>query len=567
MTDTTDQTKRLAGWLAGAGLAGWLVVCGLFLKGGSGWLAITAGGLSAAAILLVLVTVARKYERRLAEMALHLRACLEQSSDAVTIEKDGDIVFANQAALSMFGLSRPEEIVGHRSMDFIAPSVRDELRTQLVRVGEQSQIVKHADVCHVRADGTQFLCDMTWLPLRVGGERLRVAFVRETREKEQKPSLVTGLMPVQEDVHLTGGFAHDIKNLLHVINGASELASETEDVTSSTRELLESIRKAGQGAATLMEQMNGGGVRRRMKKETLDITGLVTLALKRLESSIDPKIQITCFFSREPLFVRCEADALNLVFSILCAHACQAMADEGVLTISTERLWLDGSKLTECASLPAGSYAVMAVTETGNGEGVFASGDAEEVGVSEGESPESGSPGIPYVRDILMRLGGFVSVDQVSGSGKTVRIYLPLASEQGDDSDLPCDHFCGDETILVAEDDEAVRSLTSRILRKAGYTVLETEDGAQAIEVLHTAGDKVDGLVFDLIMPRMGGLEAYDKIKKDHPNIPVIFVSAFSEQALDVHWGLVDGVNFVRKPFKRVMLLKVLRQCLDRRIG
>jgi len=563
MNGAPNREKRLAAGLLSVGLFGLFVMVWLLLKDGGRWPAVAWCGLSVAAIALLFFAVVRRYERRLADVSRQLYACLEHAFDAVYVAKGDRIVFANRGAMTLFGVSHPEDIVGHDSMDFIVPRAQEETKNHLLNLNCGGHAIQQPEVLHVRPDGSPLKCEEAWVPLRLGSECGRAVFMREITAKASVAVPEPPVLAGQAEELITGGLAHDINNMLHVINGASELASESDDIDATTRELLESILSAGKGAASLIEQVNMGG-RRGPKKEMLEITNLVTGALRRLETSIDPKIQITCLFEREALYVHGDPDALSRAFCILCSKACQAMQEEGVLTISTEKIWLDESTRQEHDFLRPGYYAVLGVADTGSEPRLDVLDNPPTQVSGDRARREGENPGFASVSGIVNSHEGFVRMDRSCGTGVAIRVFLPLASEKGSELDLSGTHFGGDETILVAEDDEAVLSLTSRILRMAGYQVLEAKNGLEAITALHAAGGKVDCLVFDLIMPQMGGLEAYDKIREENPSIPVIFVSAFSEQALNIHLGLVDGVNFVRKPFERQLLLKVIRRCLDR---
>lgn len=562
MNGAPNREKRLAAWLFSVVIFCLFIMVGLFLKDVDRRFAVAGCGLSVAAISLLLFAVVRRYERRLADLSRQLYACLEHAFDAVYVTKGDRIVFANRGAMTLFGVSQPEDIIGHDSLDFIVPRAQEETKNHLLNLSSGGHAVVQSEVLHARPDGSSLRCEEAWVPLRLGSECGRAVFMRELPGKEsvaaQEPPMPAG----QAEELITGELAHDINNMLHVINGASELASESEDIDATTRELLESILNAGKGAASLIEQVNMGG-RRGVKKEMLEVTNLVTGALRRLETSIDPKIQITCLFEREALYVHGDPDALNRAFCILCSKACQAMQEEGVLTISTEKIWLDESTRQEHDFLRPGYYAVLGVADTGSEPRRDVLDNPPIQMPGERSRREAENPGLASVNGIVNSHDGFVRMDRSCGKGVAIRVFLPLASEKGSELELSGTHFGGDETILVAEDDEAVLSLTSRILRMAGYQVLEAKNGLEAITALHAAGGKVDCLVFDLIMPHMGGLEAYEKIREENPSIPAIFVSAFSEQALNVNGGLVEGVNFVRKPFERQLLLKVIRRSLD----
>ena len=494
---------------------------------------------------------------------------LHKVPEAVVMLKEGRVSFMSDVAVALIGAPSVESVIGKDIIEMVHPLSREAAKKRLHAVCHEKQIVKMAETEWLRFDGAPVSCEVSCLPFNFNDKDGAIVFVRDVSTRNRVQEQLRQEQRAEALGRLAGGVAHDFNNLLQVINGASELAYDAMNINHPSRELIEKIRGAGKKAALLVERLLIIGNRHRLYKEPLDITALINESLYRFEQSLNAKIQIDCMLSKNALHVNGDRSTLKQLFENLCSNACSAMQDRGVLTIATEEVVLDETSSILNARAKPGRYVVLQVSDTGPCipkemlDHIF-----DPFFTTKGDQRGEGL-GLAIVSSIVMQHNGFIRVESASGDGTTFKIYLPAAqkhAETHEEAIVASGTRGRGETILVAEDDAMVRALTSRILRLAGYTVLEARDGQEAVEVFQAHEKKVDGVILDVIMPRMDGFEVHERLMALAPKTPIIFVSAFSEGALNAKCALIDGVNLVQKPYDRQVLLGVLRNVLDKSV-
>jgi len=506
-------------------------------------------------------------QRAVRESEERFRLLVENAPDAVLLVKKGRLSYMNPAALALVGAASDKQMIGHEVIGIIHPRCREEVEKRIHAVLYDKKQISMAEADYLRCDGSSVPCEVSSVPVHFEGQDGAIVFVRDVSLKNRNQEQLRQIQRVEAVGSFAGIVAHDFNNLLQVINGASELACDALSPDSPLRVLLEQVGHAGKRAATLVDWLLIISNRHMAFVECLDLNDVVNALLRRSESHFGQKMKIDCLLSKKVLPVKGDHGTLEHLFLNVCATARAAMPDQGGLTISTEDVCLDEVFCGQNTWAKPGHYAVVKVSETG--EGVSATGmkAVVEPGFFGKKDDVGAGLRLALVNSIVMQHDGFLRVEHASGEVMKFLIYLPLAHENSvaslKDNRLVAAQG-GTETILFAEDDEMILSLTSRMLRSAGYSVLEARDGQEAVEVFRKNQKRVNGVVLDVIMPRMGGFEAHEQIRALSPGMPVIFASAFSNQALKTQFALIDGVNLVKKPYDRQVLLGVLRQNLDK---
>ena len=506
-------------------------------------------------------------QRALRESEERFRLLVENAPDSVLLVKKGRLSYMNPAALALIGATSDEQMIGHEVIGIIHPRCREEVEKRIHAVLYEKKQISMAEADYLRCDGSSVPCEVSSVPVQFEGQEGAIVFVRDVSIKSRNQEQLRQIQRVEAVGSFAGIVAHDFNNLLQVINGASELACDSLSSDSPLRVLLDQVSHAGKRAATLVDWLLIISSRHMSCMECLDLNDVVNALLRRFENRSGQKVKIDCLLSKKVLPVKGDHGTLEHLFFNLCATARDAMPEQGVLTISTEDVCLDEVFCGQNTWAKPGHYAVLKVSDTGEGFSAKDMKDVVEPGASDKIDDVSAGLRLALVNSIVRQHNGFIRVENASGEVMTFHIYLPLAHENivtSTKDNRVVDTQGGTETILFAEDDETIRSLTSRMLRLAGYTVLEARDGQEAVEVFRKNHKKVDGVVLDVIMPRMGGFEAHEQIRAMSPGMPVVFASAFSNQALKTQFALIDGVNLVKKPYDRRILLGVLRQNLDK---
>ena len=366
---------------------------------------------------------------------------------------------------------------------------------------------------------------------------------------------------------LAGGIAHDFNNLLVVIEGYANFLIEGLPEGDARRDDARAIADAAQRAEGLTRQLLAFSRRQLADVRAVNLNHVVEEMDRMLRPLIGEDIDVVTALGENPWLVEIDPTHVEQVIINLAVNARDAMPMGGKLTIETANVRLDGGyDETKPADVPPGDYVRLAVSDNGTGM-------AEETRLHVFEpffttkAPGKGTGlGLSTVYGIVKQAGGFIWVYSEIGHGTTFRIYLPAtttARESPAAKQPTAVLLEGTETILIVEDRDTVRKLVQRVLRKAGYTVLEASDGDQALRVCEGHAGPVHAVLTDVVMPTMGGRKLVDSLSAIRPGVKVLYMSGYTDNAI-VHHGVLDpGVNYIQKPFMPEVLLAKLREVLD----
>ena len=365
---------------------------------------------------------------------------------------------------------------------------------------------------------------------------------------------------------LAGGVAHDFNNILSAIMGYGHLTLRKMQPDDLLRGYVEQILQAGERATTLTQGLLSFSRKRIINPAPHDLNVIVRNFEKFLLRLIREDITITTTCTERELAILVDRGQLEQVLMNLVANARDAMPERGDIAIRTEAVSIDDEFIETHGFGKKGSYAVLLVSDTGEGmdentrKKIF-----EPFFTTKSEGKGTGL-GLSMVYGIVKQHDGFIDVYSEFGKGSCFKVYLPLVrgsvADQGREVD-PANVPGGSETILVAEDDMALRMLAATVLHGHGYTVIEAVDGADAVAKYRENRDHIHLVVLDGIMPQKNGREALRDIQKINASVKAIFMSGYSQDIISKQGLLEPGINFVSKPFiPQVLLLKV-REVLD----
>jgi PAS domain S-box-containing protein len=388
------------------------------------------------------------------------------------------------------------------------------------------------------------------------------------RAEEEQEKLRTQLLHSQKlDAvgQLAGGIAHDFNNMLHVILGFAELAEEQLSAKDPARESVGEMARAAAQAKTLVSHLLAFSRRQIMRPEVIDVNDVISDVTKMMGRVIGEHIKLE--FLPAPRLDRTYADRgmLEQVLLNLCVNARDAMGTSGTLCIETGNTTLDSDFCTANPWARPGHYVLVTVSDTGCGMDADTQTHIFEPFFTTKEQGRGTGLGLATVYGIIAQHEGMIRVYSEPGQGSSFSIYLPVTEREAEteiveDPPLPRG---GEETILLAEDDDKVRELVVSTLRKAGYKVIETRNGAEAVETFTRIDTPVDLLIFDVVMPLMSGQEACDAIHAMQPGIPALFSSGYSEGAIHTNFVLTEGTRLIQKPYATRDLLGRVREILD----
>jgi PAS domain S-box-containing protein len=406
------------------------------------------------------------------------------------------------------------------------------------------------------------------MPQRVRGVTVgRVWSFRDITARRQLEEQLRQSQKMEAIGQLAGGVAHDFNNLLTVIRTHAEFLEEEIAPETASRDYASEIIKAAQRAAELTRQLLAFSRRQMLKPVLFDISAVVASEEPMLRRLIGEDIEIITTFAPEPAVVSADPGQMEQVLMNLVLNARDALPRGGQIVIETAHVCVD-EKFERTANdlTPAGEYVRLSVSDNGIGipreqidrvfEPFFTT---KEVGKGTGL-------GLSTLYGIVKQSGGYIWVDSEVGVQTTFRIYLPRG-QAGDveatESPRARPASGGPETILLAEDEDAVRRLVRRILEMKGYTVLDARHGNDALAVSAHYPARIDLLLTDVIMPELGGRELVERMRQDRPGIRVLYMSGYTNSEIDRRGLLQPDTVFLHKPFSGSDLLLAVRSALD----
>jgi signal transduction histidine kinase/ActR/RegA family two-component response regulator len=367
---------------------------------------------------------------------------------------------------------------------------------------------------------------------------------------------------------LAGGIAHDFNNLLTVIMGYSALLMKSK-VDNLVYERIEEINKAGRRASSLTRQLLAFSRKQVMKPEVLDISSLVDGTGKMLRRLIGEDIEVIA--SLKPGIGKINADPgqIEQVLINLVVNARDAMKDGGKITIETANVELDAAYSDMHIAVTPGYYVMLAVSDTGIGMDAETRKHIFEPFFTTKELGKGTGLGLSMVYGIVKQSGGNIWVYSELGKGTTFKIYLPQVQAGANqtvtvDKPSALSGAVATETILLVEDEEMVRKLTSDILRENGYQVLAASNGEEAIQICNEHEGEIDLMLTDVVMPAMNGKRLSEIVRPIQENMRVVYMSGYTDDAI-VHHGVLDpGTNFIEKPFTADTLTSTIQEVLQK---
>jgi len=392
-------------------------------------------------------------------------------------------------------------------------------------------------------------------------ENVRLLELERQREEQLRQS-----QKLESVGRLAGGIAHDFNNMLTAINGYSNLTLRRLKDEDPLRHNLEEIKKAGERSAELTHQLLAFSRQQVLKPKVLDINQSVSEISFMLKRLIGEDVQLVSALSQDIGQVKVDPGQLSQVIMNLAVNARDAMPQGGALTIETRNIYLDEDYAANHVPTVAGHYIMLAVSDTGTGIAPDTQEHIFEPFFTTKEVGKGTGLGLATVYGIVKQSGGYIWVDSEIGEGTTFKIYLPRVDENFETekkSDTREEMAAGTEKILLVEDEQMVRDLSRQILESCGYTVIEASNGIEAFEMFSQGDCKIDLLLTDVVMPKMGGRELAEKLAVTHPQMKVLFTSGYTDDAVVRHGVIEAGTNFIQKPYTPTGLADKVRNILD----
>ena len=502
-------------------------------------------------------------ERKTAEKKL--LSMIEAEPECVKIlSTEGIVLSMNPAGLAMLDAESPEQVVGRSISEFIAPEYKEGLLKfhQDILSGRRASFIFES----IGLKGTRRWLESYAVPFKDESDS-RVAVLAVTRDITEKVKLEEQLRHTHKMEALgtlTGGIAHEFNNILMAIMGYTELLDEVVE-TETQKNYVKMIKASAERAARLTRGLLAYSRKQIVHLSPLDLNTIVSEVSDMLSNIIAENIEIKIITNENPLIVLGDKSQLEQVIMNLAANAVDAMPLGGVLTISLEELTIDEAFVKNHGFATPGTYALLCITDTGIGMDRETIQKVFEPFFTTKDIGKGTGLGLSIVYGIVKKHGGYVNIYSEPKKGTTVKVYLPLTekSPEAEKSSISLS-YGGHETILLAEDDDSVRALIKTLLERAGYKVIEAIDGKDAVEKFSSSEDSIHLLLFDVVMPKMNGFDAYTEIRKLSPDIKVAFISGYPAGTRDEISGLY---TIISKPVVQSELLRSIRDELDKDKG
>ncbi len=520
--------------------------------------------------LRVVGTVQDTTERKHTEERIRrLAQAVEHSRELIAMgDREGRVTFANRAFLQTLGYSEEEVIGKPFSLTVLSrknrPGLEEEMRRAILENHEWK-----GECLHRRKDGSYFPVYLSLGPLTdsTGSVIGSMGIAQDITERKKLEEQFRQAQKMEAVGRLSGGIAHDFNNLLGVIIGYSEILEERLNHNEGLCKKATEIRKAGQRAASLTRQLLAFSRQQVLEPTVLALNTVVVDIEKMLRRLIGEDIELATALAPNLGNVKADRGQMEQVIMNLVVNARDAMLHGGKLTIETKNVEVDENYAFQHGHVSPGPFVMLAVTDTGIGMDTETQSRIFEPFFTTKELGKGTGLGLATVYGVVKQSSGFIWVHSEPGHGTTFKILLPRVEKPVQETEQHAKsdgQQRGSETILLVEDDAALRELTLTLLAQQGYTVLVAANGHEALNI---AQDKpqgqVDLLLTDVVMPRMSGPQVAEELSATHPDMKVLFTSGYTEFAHGHEQIARPGRFLIQKPFTQHELTSKVREVLQ----
>ncbi len=523
------------------------------------------------ALVLALSLLLHAYLLRLKELREsreNYKLLVDNQADMVLkLDSEFKIIFASPSTVKKIGLSE-SEILGCRTSKFIHP---DDLHLLGGHIEDLESGKDNPPDLVVRIETAKGWVWTSWSGSNVrdkaGNIKARISVGRDiTIHREMESRLRQG-QKLQAVGQLAGGVAHDFNNIIQAILGYLGFVKEELPPDSSAFQDLTQAEIAAERAATLTRQLLAFSRRQMLQPVLLDLNKVAADLLPMLHRLLGESIELTFLAGKSLSPVKADRGQLEQILVNLCVNSRDAIAEEtGAITIETSEITLDANFCRAHQWAEPGRWVRLGLTDSGQGMDENTLTQIFEPFFTTKEMGKGTGLGLATVYGIVKQHEGLIDVQSQPGEGSCFSLFL-----KAEQSVLPQDAILPDrlaksglETVLLAEDEEMVRTLTTRILEVAGYRVFAAENGRLAHDIWLKKMDEIDIVVMDMVMPQMGGRELSRLIRQDNPKARILFISGYDSESFRTPLNLKEPTDILIKPFNRELLLNRIREVIDR---
>ncbi len=510
------------------------------------------------------IMMEREAEKALKESEQKYRDLFEQSAlPMAKAAQDGRILLANRKFQELTGYSEEELTGGMRATDLMAAdAVDDVLRYHEGRRKGEDVPTRYESAIVTKGRQRRDVVITTEL---ISGSDEDITFMEDITERKHLEVQLQESQKMDALGRLAAGIAHDFNNLVTAIIGYSDLLLSAMEEHDPMRKEIEVIKSAGDRAALLTGHLLAFSRKQVMQPIVFELSDLVSRMREILKRVIGEDIELVTHVEPDTGRVKADPARIEQVIMNLAINAREAMPEGGRLVIETRSIYLDAKYAGEHPGVEPGSYVMLAVRDTGVGMDDETLSRIFEPFFTTKKKGEGLGMGLSMVYGIVKQSGGSMNVFTELGAGSTVGIYLPRVEEPAEVADLEvaaAEPTYGSETVLVVEDDGAVRDIVCRILQSSGYSVLETSSSEEALKISEKHEAPIHLLLSDVILPDLDGHTLAKRLAPMRPKMKALFISGYADDTIVRHGVPGPGLAFLPKPFTADALARKVREVL-----
>ena len=471
----------------------------------------------------------------------------------------------NVAMAAMYGYDRPEDLLNRRLREFTGADASTMVEFLRAYIRSGYRLTDAETIEQDRHGRTRYFLNNLVGIVEHGALRSTWGTQRDITERRQLEEEARQARKMETAGRLAGGVAHDFNNLLTAILGTSELLLQELPSGSSARADVEEIKRAATRAANLTRQLLAFSRRQVLQPRILDLNHLVQGVETMLRRLIGEHIALVTRTDPDLRRVRADPGQIEQVIVNLCVNARDAMPTGGSLRIETANTYFAGATHGPESVMPPAEYVLLTVSDSGVGMEPETLRHLFEPFYTTKAAGQGTGLGLATVYGIVKQSGGFIYVDSSLAHGATFRIYLPAVDGTVEPVESPAavpQQLRGEGTILLVEDEEAVRRLARRALEGVGYRVLEAASGDEALRLVDRWQSSLDLVITDDIMPGMSGQELSGRLRLERPWLKILYVSGYTDDTILQHGTLLPNTAFLQKPFSPAILAQRTREIL-----
>ena len=518
------------------------------------------------------ITERKRAEATLRQSEERYRALIEWLSETILVHRSGKVVYANPAAVKLFGASTAADLLGKPILDLVHPDFHERVKAR-VAIAAQGTGSTSLEQRFLRLDGTPIDVEVQGERMTFDGVPAIYAVIRDVTERHRadatRAQLEAQLQQSQkmESVgRLAGGVAHDFNNMLAVILGNVELAMQQVQPGGPVHADLNEIRTAATRSADLTRQLLAFARKQVISPKILDVNATLSGLLGMLRRLIGEDITLTWTPAPDLWPVRVDPSQIDQILVNLCVNARDAISGVGKVTVETHNRTLDEAYCADHAGVVPGEYVLIVVSDDGCGMDQETLASAFEPFFTTKEMGKGTGLGLAMVFGAVQQNHGFINVYSEPGLGTTFTIHLPRHQAKAHPPTPTADltpATRGHETILLVEDEPAILKLTTRLLEASGYTVLAAGTPGEALRLANEHPGAIDLLLTDVVMPEMNGRDLARNLLSIYPSMKRLFTSGYTANVIAHHGVLDGGVNFLQKPFSAATLAAAVRAAIE----